>query len=60
MRKTYDSHDPGEEQESNTLPVDSFERSVAETDTDCGTSDAHRGGNWKLVLREDKDRDSGT
>lgn len=50
-------HDPGEEQESHTLPVDGFESSVAETDTDCGTGDAHRCGDGKFVLREDEDGD---
>jgi hypothetical protein len=55
-RGTY----PGEEQETNTLPVDSLEGSVAETDTDGGTGDTHGGGHWQLVLREDEDGDGGT
>lgn len=50
-------HDPGEEQEAHTLPVDGFESSVAETDTDCGTGDAHGCGDGKFVLREDEDGD---
>lgn len=50
-------HDPGEEQESHTLPVDGFESPVAETDTDCGTGDAHGCGDGKFVLREDEDGD---
>ena len=54
-----DGHDPGEEQETHTLPVDSLEGTVAQTDTDGGTGDAHRGGHWQLVLGEDEDGDGG-
>lgn len=55
-----DGHDPGEEQEADSLPVDGFEAAVAETDADGGTGDTHRGGDRKLVLREEQDGDSGT
>jgi hypothetical protein len=51
-------HDPGEDEEENSLPVDGLDAAVAETDTDGGTSDAHRGRHGELVLREDKDSDS--
>jgi hypothetical protein len=53
-------HDPGEEEETNTLEVDSLDSTVAKTDTNGSTSDAHRGGDGKLVLGEDKDGDGGT
>ena len=38
-----DGHDPGEDEETNSLPVDSLDCSVAKTDTNGGTSDAHGG-----------------
>jgi hypothetical protein len=50
-----DSHDPGKQQETNTLEVNSLEGSVAETDTDGGTGDTHRGRDREGVLREYKD-----
>jgi hypothetical protein len=53
-----DGSDPGEKEETNSLEVDCLDGTVAETDTDSGTSNAHGGGNWKGVLREDKDSDS--
>lgn len=37
------SHDPSQEQETNTLEVDSLEGTVAETDADGGARDAHGG-----------------
>ena len=36
-----DGHDPGENQESNTLPIDSPEGAVAQTDAHSGAGDAH-------------------
>jgi hypothetical protein len=55
-----DGHDPGEGKETNSLPVDSLVSSVAKTDTNSGTSDAHRGGDGERVLREDQDSERGT
>ena len=55
----WDGHDPGEEKETDSLEVDSLQGTVAETDTNSGTSDTHRGGDWEGVLREDEDGDSG-
>ncbi len=55
-----DGHDPGEDEETNSLPVDSLEGTVAETNTDGGTSDTHGGGDGKRVLREDKNGNGGT
>ena len=49
------SHDPSEPQEPDSVEVDGFQRSVAETDTDRGTGNAHRGGYGQRVLREDED-----
>jgi hypothetical protein len=53
-------HDPGEDEETNTLPVDGLDGSVAKADTDGRTSDTHGGGDGKGVLREDQDGESGT
>ena len=50
---------PGEEQKTNSLPVDSLEGAVAQTNSDGSTGDAHGGGDRELVLREDKDSDGG-
>jgi hypothetical protein len=55
-----DGHDPGEAEKADSLPVDGAEGSVAETDTNGGTSDAHRGRDGQSILREDEDSDSGT
>lgn len=55
-----DGHDPGEDQEEDSLPVDGAQAAVAETDTNGGTSDAHGGRDGKLVLGEDEDGDGGT
>lgn len=52
-----DGHDPGEEQEADTLPVDGLEGAVAEAHADGRAGDAHRGGHGQLVLREDEDGD---
>lgn len=52
-------HDPGEEKEADTLPVDSLEGTVAQTDTDGGAGDAHGGRHGQGVLREDEDGDGG-
>ena len=54
-----DGHDPGEEQETHTLPVDGLEGTVAQANTDSGTGDAHGSGHWQLVLGEDEDGDGG-
>jgi len=45
-----DSHDPGEDQETNSLPVDSLQSAVAETNADGGTRDAHRRRDRQRVL----------
>jgi hypothetical protein len=55
-----DGHDPGEGEETNSLPVNSFDGSVAETDTDGGTGNTHGGRHGEGVLREDQDGESGT
>jgi hypothetical protein len=55
-----DGHDPGEDKQTNTLPVNSLDGTVAETDTNSSTSDAHGGGNGERVLREDQDGKSST
>lgn len=55
-----DGHDPGEDEETDSLPVDGLDGAVAETDTDGGTSDAHGGRDGERVLREDQDGESST
>jgi hypothetical protein len=55
-----DGHDPREDKETNTLPVDSLDGTVAETDTDGGTSDAHGRRYRERVLREDEDGEGST
>jgi hypothetical protein len=55
-----DGHDPGEDKESDSLPVDGLDGAVAETDTDGGTSNAHGCRDGKRVLREDQDSERGT
>jgi hypothetical protein len=55
-----DGHDPGEDEEEDSLPVDGLEAAVAETDTDSGTGDTHGGRDGELVLREDEDSDGST
>lgn len=52
-------HDPGSDEQANTLPVDSLVGAVAETDADGGTGDAHRGRDGEGELREDQDGDRG-
>ena len=42
------SHDPAEDEEPDTLEVDSLESSVAKTDTDSGAGDTHRGRDGEL------------
>ena len=53
-------HDPGEDQETNSLPVDRLKSTVAKTDTNGGTSNAHGCGDGQRVLRKDEDSKSGT
>jgi hypothetical protein len=53
------SHDPSKQQETNTLPVNSLERAIAETDTDSSTGDTHGGRDRQRILREDEDGDGG-
>lgn len=53
-------HDPGEEQEANTLEVDCPQITIAQTDTDGGTSDTHGCGDGQGELGEDEDGDGGT
>jgi hypothetical protein len=36
-----DCHDPGDDQEADSLPVDGIEGSIAKTNTDGGAGDAH-------------------
>lgn len=55
-----DGHNPGEDEKTNSLPVDSLHSSVAETDTHGGTSDAHGGRDGQRVLGEDQDSESST
>jgi hypothetical protein len=55
-----DGGDPRKHEETNSLPVDSLEGTVAETDTYSGTSNAHGGGDWKRVLGEDENSDGST
>jgi hypothetical protein len=55
-----DGHDPGKDEETNSLPVNGLDGTVAETDTDGGTSDAHGGRDGERVLREDQDSESST
>lgn len=54
-----DGDDPRKKQEANSLPVDSLEGAVAETDADGGASDAHGGRHGEGVLGEDEDGDGG-
>ena len=54
-----DSGDPCEEEEANSLKVDSLQGAVAEANTDGSASDAHRGRDGKRVLREDEDGEGG-
>jgi len=56
----WNSHDPGEDEETDSLPVDGLEGTVAETNTNCGSSDTHRCGDWEGILGEDEDGNSGT
>lgn len=46
----WNSHNPGENKETNSLPVDSLESTVAKTDTNSGSGDTHGSGDWKRVL----------
>lgn len=55
-----DSHDPGEYQKTNTLPIDSLGGAIAEADTDGGTGDTHGRRDGKGELREEEDSDGGT
>jgi hypothetical protein len=55
-----DGHDPGEDQEADSRPVDGLVGTVAQTDTDGGTSDAHGRRDGQLELREEQDGDGGT
>ena len=54
-----DGHDPGKQQEANSLEVDCLDSSVAKTDANGGASNAHGSGDRERVLREEKDGDSG-
>lgn len=54
-----DGHDPGKQQEADTLEVDSLQGTVAETDADGGTGDTHGGGDGEGVLGEDEDGEGG-
>lgn len=52
-----DGGNPRQHQETDSLEVDGLESTVAKTDTDGGTSDAHGGRDGKRVLGEDEDSD---
>lgn len=54
-----DGHDPGKEQETDTLEVDCLQATVAQTDADGGTGDTHGCGDGERVLGEDEDGDGG-
>lgn len=54
-----DGEEPRDDEQANTLPVDSLKGAVAETDTDSGASNAHGGRDGEGVLREDEDGDGG-
>lgn len=54
-----DGHDLGEQQETETLEVDSLQGTVTETDADGGTGDIHRGRDGEGVLGEDEDGEGG-
>ena len=53
-----DRHDPGGDEQADTLPVDSLVSAVAEADADGSTGDAHGGRNGEGELRENQDSDS--
>jgi hypothetical protein len=55
-----DSHDPREEQEANSLPVNSPEGTIAKTNANSGTGDTHGSRDGKLILGEDEDGDGST
>jgi len=55
-----DGHDPGEKEQTDTLPVDSLVGTVAKTDTDGSSSDTHGCGDWKSELRKHEDSDGST
>lgn len=55
-----DGHDPGSNEQADTLPVDSLVGTVAEADTDGSAGDAHGGRDGEGELREDEDGDGGT
>jgi hypothetical protein len=52
-----DGHDPGGDEQADTLPVDGLVGAVAETNADGGTGNAHGRRYGKGVLREDEDGD---
>lgn len=52
-----DRHDPGGNEQADTLPVDSLVGAVAEADTDGRARDAHGGRDGEGELREDEDGD---
>ena len=54
-----DGHDPGDQEEGDTLEVDGLEGAVAEAYADGGAGDAHGGGHGEGVLGEDQDGDGG-
>lgn len=55
-----DSHDPGQDQETDSLEVDSLKGAVAQPDTDGGTGNAHGGRYGKRELREEEDGNGST
>jgi len=52
-------HDPRKEQQTNSLPVDGLEGTVAETNTHRGARDAHGRRHGQGVLRKDENGDGG-
>lgn len=50
-------HNPRNQQETDTLPVDSLESAVAESNTDSSTGDTHGRRNGQGKLGEDQNSD---
>lgn len=52
-------HDPGDDEQTDTLPVNGFPGAIAEANTDGGTGDAHRRGHGQRLLGKDEDGNGG-
>ncbi|VUC31347.1 unnamed protein product [Clonostachys rosea] len=55
-----DGQDPTGQEETDSLPVDSAPGSIAQTNTDGGTGDAHGGRDGETELRGEEDGDGGS